>query len=305
MRKVSLSTETESGLLSGTSLVYMTVGLYFGITTPISKQRTVSLYKTILSAEKLMNLGMVPNEANTLANSSISRMLNLTTCREIITNFVRKSFADIYEETTKLDKLRLFLCDVRHKRYQMRKSPQYSHVVKALNVIEREKGWKPTRMYNVDVCLENKSENIVANPCMLIAPKQWIYSPYALSMYLLLLRFILNLYIYTDVKKAPNDIEDLTKILKNCTTDGCSMFKSDQHYLYGPKNRNWRLLLDNFDEIHQGNKKEHWLLGLIEATNYYRTISSLYTDGLDKLFYSKPYNSIIGERFDKIVNKKL
>ena len=267
----------------------------FGLSSPIGKGNTITMLDTKVSKDKLIGLGESELIASRVAGEGYCPIL-LTTCREMIVSFIRTAYADIYIYKPRLDKLRLV---VFHTHYKENVSCNFASVVKALNVIEKAKGWKLTCPHNMP--LKTHHPSFSTNACLLLATKQWIASPYMLSLYLLLIRILLVSFKNKTFEPGFNDIDDIHDRIKN--SRGRTNCFDDVSFLVADKKKDWRILINHFEEIHEGKVKQHWLTGIDNSEGYHRTLANLYVDGLDKLLMGTAFNKIIGERFEKITEK--
>jgi len=297
-------------------LKYMThaEGLSFSLASPIRKNRTVYLYTTDVSRQSLLERGESEINTRYVVDSASGGNIPLTDCREMLTNHVRTAYAGVYSNKCRLDKFRLVVFDTYDKIWQngyykkgekRKKAADFVYVVKALNVIEKAKGWKPTYPYKISLYDNHQTGCAVTNSYLLIAPKQWIDSPYMTSLYLLLVRILVLLSRHSLLKSGFDDIDDIDYKLRCVEKEQGrhTRLTEDIHMLSGTFKKDWRILVNHSEEIHKGSKRQHWISGIGETCGYYVRLSELYTDGLDRLLIGHPFNRIIGDRFEKIAKK--
>lgn len=259
-----------------------TEALYFGMVHPIKRDRTIRI---------------ISGAANTLSNHISSSSPVFTTCREVFTGSTRTSIAGMCFETVKTNKMRMLIWH-KHRPAFYDNTCGEKNVLKAFNIIEKEKGWKLSRLYKIK---NVKTGPLLDTDCHLfIGPRQWISSPYMASLYALLARIILKRSLVIPRKSktwAFNDLKDLTSKIK-------SIECPDVSALYNPSNKdsNWRVIIDNYEELHKGGIRSRWLNGANKNSgNYHSNVHKLFADGPDRLIRGCSYSCKMQEKYNELL----
>lgn len=269
---------------------YASEAFYFGVAHPIRRNRTVEIISGTRST------GVVTMPGDTPYVSPI-----FTSCREVFTSSMRRLIAGMCVETMKTDKIRMLIWH-KHRRSGHNNTSGGKNVLKAFNIIEKEKGWKPSRLYKVKTNVKEKP-HLPVDCYLFIGPRQWISSPYMASLYALLTRIILkrSLVVKDGYKNLIfDDLEDLTRKIKSTRL-------VDAAKLYSKKNENsnWRVIIDNYEKLHKGGVNFRWLDCVNRAGSqdirYQAKIHRLFSDGPDSLINNVSYNNKMQKRYNRLL----
>ena len=261
--------------------------MYFSLSHPISRNKTIKVVSGTRSMQ--LSLGEEP---------LVSPIF--TTCREVFTSSIRRLMAGMCLESIKPDKLRMLIF-YKHRSRCKNNKPAGKNVLNAFNVIEKEKGWKPSKVYKVKT-ITKELPNLLVDCYLFIGPRQWISSPYMASLYALLTRIILRKSL-NEKEGSKNlifdDLDDLTRKIENIKL-------RDVERLYARNNEesDWRVIIDNYETLHKGNVAFRWFSDAVKNSSGYTTsnINRLFSDGPDSLINDMSYNGKMQERYNEILN---
>ena len=253
---------------------YPSICTHFGLVHPISKRRTITL---------------IDGSSNPGTTSYI-----LHTCREVINSTIRKIRAGMCNGSTKFDKVRLlvFYRDSKNKH-----RCDKTDVLKVLNCIEKEKGWKITRVHKVDMDMP-EAERVYTDSFLFVGPKQWVASPYMMGIYMLLIRSILKFSTTPNRMIVFDDIDTLIKGIYENSGRSKDISKLNN------KDKGWNMIVDNYKPLHVGGESTCWFENG-KKDELVQNVYNMFSDGPDSLIAGCSHNKVIQKSFNKLTYQQI